>query len=103
MRRLRGIYALLLLGLAPLSAFSQAYVPKDLEGWQSWVLQDKPFLRCPFFANTAGTDKDNRLCALPGRRRAGPRARHSRLPASLGGHHAGIAGGPFAHWILGCS
>ena len=67
MRRLRGIYALLLLGLAPLSAFSQAYVPKDLEGWQSWVLQDKPFLRCPFFANTAGTDKDNRLCALPGR------------------------------------
>ena len=67
MRRLRGIYALLLLGLAPLGVFSQTYVPKDLEGWQSWVLQDKPFLRCPFFANTAGTDKDSRLCALPGR------------------------------------
>jgi len=40
---------------------------KDLDGWQSWVLQDRPFLRCPFFANTDGALKENRVCALPGR------------------------------------
>jgi len=53
--------------LLPLSALPQSFIPKDLEGWQSWVLQDRPFLRCPFFANTDGTLKENRVCALPGR------------------------------------
>jgi len=67
MRRLRGISASLLLWLLPLSALPQSFIPKDLEGWQSWVLQDRPFLRCPFFANTDGTLKENRVCALPGR------------------------------------
>ena len=64
---MRGISASLLLFLLPLSALPQAFVPKDLEGWQTWVLHDKPFLRCPFFANTNGTQKENRVCALPGR------------------------------------
>ena len=67
MRRMRGISASFLLWLLPLSALPQSFIPKDLEGWQSWVLQDKPFLRCPFFANTDGTQKENRVCALPGR------------------------------------
>jgi hypothetical protein len=67
MRRLRGISATLLLWLLPLSALPQSFIPKELEGWQSWVLQDRPFLRCPFFANTDGTQKENRVCALPGR------------------------------------
>jgi hypothetical protein len=67
MWRVRGISASLFLLLLPLSAFPQSLIPKDLEGWQSWVLQDKPFLRCPFFANTNGTQKENRVCALPGR------------------------------------
>jgi len=53
--------------LLPLSVLPQSFIPKDLEGWQSWVLQDRPFLRCPFFANTDGTLKENRVCALPGR------------------------------------
>ena len=59
MRRLRGISASLLLWLLPLSALPQSFIPKDLDGWQSWVLQDRPFLRCPFFANTDGTLKVN--------------------------------------------
>jgi hypothetical protein len=63
---MRKISACLLLGL-PLCALPQSFVPKELDGWQSWVLADKPFLRCPFFANTDGTRKENRLCALPGR------------------------------------
>jgi hypothetical protein len=67
MRRMRGISASFLLWLLPLSALPQSFIPKDLEGWQSWVLQDKPFLQCPFFANTNGTQKENRVCALPGR------------------------------------
>jgi hypothetical protein len=67
MRRMTGISASFLLWLLPLSALPQSFIPKDLEGWQSWVLQDKPFLRCPFFANTNGTQKENRVCALPGR------------------------------------
>jgi hypothetical protein len=67
MRRMRGISASLLLWLLPLSALPESFIPKDLEGWQSWVLQDKPFLRCPFFANTDGALKEARVCALPGR------------------------------------
>jgi len=67
MRRVTGISASFLLWLLPLSALPQSFVPKDLEGWQSWVLLDKPFLRCPFFANTNGTQKENRVCAFPGR------------------------------------
>jgi hypothetical protein len=67
MRRLRRISGSFLLCLLPLMALSQSFIPKDLEGWQSWVLQDKPFLRCPFFANTDGTQKENRMCALPER------------------------------------
>jgi hypothetical protein len=62
-----GISASFLLWLLPLSALPQSFIPKDLEGWQSWVLQDEPFLQCPFFANTDGTHKENRVCALPGR------------------------------------
>ncbi|HEY2683412.1 MAG TPA: hypothetical protein VGI93_07890 [Steroidobacteraceae bacterium] len=58
---------LLLLCLLPFGASSQSFVPKDLEGWQTWLLQGKPFLRCPFFANTDGADSTNRVCALPGR------------------------------------
>jgi hypothetical protein len=53
--------------LLPLSALPQSFIPKDLEGWQSWVLQDRPYLRCPFFANTDGAQKESRVCALPGR------------------------------------
>jgi hypothetical protein len=49
---MRGISASLLLWLLPLSALPQSFTPKDLEGWQSWVLQDKPFLRCPFLELT---------------------------------------------------
>lgn len=67
MRGLRGISASLLLWLLPLSAHPQSFIPKDLDGWQSWVLQDLPFLRCPFLANTDVTQKENRVCALPGR------------------------------------
>ena len=67
MRRLRGISASLFLWLLPLSALPQSFIPKDLEGWQAWVLQDRPYLRCPFFANTDGVQKENRVCALPGR------------------------------------
>ncbi|HWX33693.1 MAG TPA: hypothetical protein VNZ53_40480 [Steroidobacteraceae bacterium] len=67
MRIMTGISASFLLGLLPLCALPQSFIPKDLEGWQPWVLQDIPFLRCPFFANTNGTQKENRVCALPGR------------------------------------
>ena len=67
MRRMTGISASFLLWLLPLSALPQSFIPKDLEGWQSWVLEDTPFLRCPFFANTNGTQKETRVCALPGR------------------------------------
>jgi hypothetical protein len=57
----------LLLCLLPLCASSQSFVPKDLDGWQAWLLHDKPFLRCPFFASTDGADPASRLCAVPGR------------------------------------
>src|SRR5262249_39703462 len=45
----------------------EVYVPKDLEGWQDWVLHGQEYLRCPFFANTDGKQSSERLCMLPGR------------------------------------
>jgi hypothetical protein len=67
LRKITVVSASLLLWLLPQSGLPQSFIPKDLEGWQSWVLQDKPYLRCPFFANTNGAEAENRVCALPGR------------------------------------
>src|ERR1700722_2397909 len=51
------------------SAFAQAQspLPKELEGWQSWVQDGLEFRHCPFFANTDGSAESNRVCAWPGR------------------------------------
>ncbi len=67
MGRIIRIAAPFLLGLLPVCALPQSFVPKELDGWQSWVLYDTPFLRCPFFANTDGAGKEKRVCTMPGR------------------------------------
>lgn len=46
---------------------TQAPVPKELEGWQSWVQYGQEFRRCPHFANTDGSRESYRICAWPGR------------------------------------
>jgi hypothetical protein len=48
-------------------AQAQSPVPKELEGWQSWVQDGLEFRHCPFFANTDGSTESNRVCAWPGR------------------------------------
>ncbi|HEV7613837.1 MAG TPA: hypothetical protein VGO37_18305 [Steroidobacteraceae bacterium] len=46
---------------------AQTPIPKELEGWQSWVQYGQEFRRCPFFAGTDGSNENNRICAWPGR------------------------------------
>jgi hypothetical protein len=48
-------------------AQAQTPIPKELEGWQSWVQDGHEFRHCPFFANTDGGSESNRICAWPGR------------------------------------
>ena len=48
-------------------AHAQTPIPKELEGWQSWVQYGQEFRHCPFFAGTDGLDEGKRICALPGR------------------------------------
>jgi len=48
-------------------AQAQSPIPKEIEGWQAWVLDGQEFRRCPFLANTDGSGESNRICAWPGR------------------------------------
>lgn len=48
-------------------AQAQTPIPKELEGWQSWVQYGQEFRHCPFFAGTDGSQESNRICAWPGR------------------------------------
>jgi hypothetical protein len=48
-------------------AQAQSPIPKELEGWQNWVLDGQAFRHCPFLANTDGSGESNRICAWPGR------------------------------------
>src|SRR5277367_4112725 len=59
------VAALVLLGHS--LAQAQTAIPKELEGWQSWVQHGEEFRRCPFFAGTDGSDVSYRNCAWPGR------------------------------------
>ncbi|MFO1466270.1 MAG: hypothetical protein U1F35_07515 [Steroidobacteraceae bacterium] len=33
--------------LLPLSSFAAVSVPRDIDGWQGWVLDGQEFRRCP--------------------------------------------------------
>jgi hypothetical protein len=48
-------------------AQAQSPIPKELEGWQNWVLDGQAFRHCPFLANTDGSGEGNRICAWPAR------------------------------------
>jgi hypothetical protein len=61
-----GMLTAILALLCNTSAFAQISIPKELEGWQSWVQYGKEFRRCPFFAGTDGSDESKRICAWPG-------------------------------------
>lgn len=43
------------------------YVPEDLQDWQRWVLHDKEYRGCPFFFDRGATERDDYVCAWPGR------------------------------------
>ena len=65
--RMKRMIRLALLSLLPLLAHAQAPVPKDLDGWQAWVLDGQEFRRCPLFMNTDPNDVQARVCAWPAR------------------------------------
>jgi hypothetical protein len=49
------------------AADAQVQIPKELDGWRDWVLNDQDYRRCPFLANSDGTREEDRICAWPGR------------------------------------
>jgi hypothetical protein len=57
----------LLLLTSPIAAQSaEVFVPAELQGWQDWVLHDQEHRDCPFYFNSAGTERENFVCAWPG-------------------------------------
>ena len=48
---------------------AQEYVPDDLQGWQEWVLKDKEYRDCPFYFDRDARQRNDFLCAWPGRLR----------------------------------
>ena len=54
--------------LLPAIAFADdPYVPDDLQDWQGWVLHDKEYRACPFFFDRGATERNDYVCAWPGR------------------------------------
>jgi len=54
--------------LLPMAAQSaDVFVPDELQGWQDWVLHDKEHRDCPFYFNSTSPDRNNFVCAWPGR------------------------------------
>ncbi|MGB5334221.1 MAG: hypothetical protein WBN07_01265, partial [Woeseiaceae bacterium] len=49
------------------SAGAEDYVPEDLQDWRPWVLKDKEYRACPFYFNRGAADRNDFLCAWPGR------------------------------------
>ena len=56
-----------LLVLATGTTVAQNYVPDELEGWQRWVLKDKEYRDCPFYFHRGAAERDDFICAWPGR------------------------------------
>jgi hypothetical protein len=46
---------------------SDPYVPDDLKDWQQWVLHGKEYRACPFFFDRGATNRDDFVCAWPGK------------------------------------
>ena len=67
--KLKVVVACGLVGLAGLvvAADREAYVPDELKPWTGWVLKDKEYRACPFFFNRRANQKDDFVCAWPGR------------------------------------
>ena len=67
MRAMTGVLVAALAFLCIGAADAQVQIPKELDGWRDWVLNDQEYRRCPFLANSDGTREENRICAWPGR------------------------------------
>ncbi len=62
---LRLIVVSLLFATAATAA--QEYVPEELQDWQQWVLKDKEYRDCPFYFNRNASERNDFVCAWPGR------------------------------------
>jgi len=45
----------------------ETYVPEPLRDWQEWVLKDKQYRDCPFFFDRGAAQRNDFVCAWPGR------------------------------------
>ncbi len=61
----RLVFAALLMPATVLA--SDPYVPSELQDWQEWVLKDKEYRGCPFIFNHAATERNDFICAWPGK------------------------------------
>ena len=65
---LKQFRLIFLIALFPAAANSaDVYVPEDLKEWQGWVLQGEEYRECPFFFDSAASQRGNFVCAWPGR------------------------------------
>jgi len=53
--------------LTTTAAVAQEYVPGELRDWQQWVLKDKEYRDCPFYFDRAAAQRNDFICAWPGR------------------------------------
>src|SRR5262245_34221478 len=63
---LRGLLLLVVL-ITQAAQAAETAVPRELEGWRDWVLQDEQFRKCPFLANQPPTNAGSFRCAWPER------------------------------------
>ncbi|MDA0706539.1 MAG: hypothetical protein O2907_01760 [Proteobacteria bacterium] len=59
--------ALIALLLPATAVANDPYVPEDLQDWQRWVLHDKEYRACPFLFDRGATERDDYVCAWPGK------------------------------------
>ena len=52
--------------LASTALAAKPHVPRALEAWQAWVLQDEAARNCPLMTGSSGQARDDFLCSWPG-------------------------------------
>jgi hypothetical protein len=88
------IFRLIIVSLLLTSASAaEEYVPEELRDWQRWVLKDRGYRDCPFYFDRGAQQRDDFVCAWPGRLRLTVTASEARFtqPWSVYGEPQWIA------------
>ena len=61
-----GHHLLLAFALVSPVHAADVYVPQQLEGWESWVLDGKEYRQCPLYFTSGGSNPGDFVCTWPG-------------------------------------